>query len=77
MRFTAGKKPFPDIGVPSANARGIDGDQDLTGINYGDRQGVRGNDVGSAKAVDSRGEHGARHMHRVMPGGHNCGCDRA
>src|SRR6266404_8420583 len=25
MRFAAGIIPFPDIGVPSANARGIDG----------------------------------------------------
>jgi len=31
-RFAAGIIPFPDIGVPSANARGIDGDQYFTGI---------------------------------------------
>jgi len=68
MRFAAGIIPFPDIGVPSANARGIDGDQYFTGIDCRHRQGVRGDHLGATKAVDGRGEHGAGHMHRVMPG---------
>ena len=71
MRFAAGKKPFPDVGVPSANTRGIDSDQDFTGINCRYRQGVSGDHVRSAKAVDGRGEHRAGHMHRVMPRSNN------
>src|SRR5258705_1381953 len=71
MRFAAGKKSFPDVSVPSANARGIDGDQYFTGINCRYRQGVRSDHLGSTKTVDSRGEHGAGHMHRVMSWSNN------
>src|ERR1700737_3614095 len=73
MRFAAGKKPFPDVGVPSANTRGIDSDQDFTGINCRYRQGVSGDHVRSAKAVDGRGEHRAGHMHRVVRRSNNMG----
>jgi hypothetical protein len=71
MRFAAGIKPLPDVRVPSANARGIDGDQDFTGINWRHRQGVGSDYLRSTKTVDSRSEHRAGHMHRVMPWSNN------
>jgi len=71
MRFAAGIIPFPDIGVPSANARGIDGDQDFAGIDWRHRQGVGGDHLRSTKAVDSRSEHRAGHLHRVMSWSNN------
>src|SRR5882762_1064083 len=68
MRLAGRKKSFPDIGVPSADAGGIDGDQDFAGIDFRDRQSVSGDHLGSAEAVDGGSEHGAGHMHRVMAG---------
>jgi hypothetical protein len=68
MRLAGRKKSFPDIGVPSADAGGIDGDQDFTGIDFRDRQSVSGDHLGSTEAVDGGSEHGAGHMHRVMAG---------
>src|ERR1700722_14330594 len=45
MRLTGRKKSFPNIGVPSADARGIDRDQDFTGIHFRNRQSVSGDDL--------------------------------
>jgi hypothetical protein len=66
MRFAAGIPSVPDVGVPPPDARGIDGDQDFTGIDGRHRQSVSGDHLRSAKLVDRRGEHRARHMHGVM-----------
>src|SRR3984957_8300311 len=68
MRLAGSEISFPDIGVPSADAGGIDGDQNLPGIDFRDRQSVSGDHLGSTEAVDGGSEHGARHMHRVMAG---------
>src|SRR3984957_5683486 len=68
MRLAGRKKSFPDIGVPSADAGGIDGDQNLPGIDFRDRQSVSGDHLGCTEAVDGGSEHGAGHMHRVMAG---------
>jgi hypothetical protein len=68
MRLAGRKKSFPDFGVPSAHAGGIDGDQNFAGIDFRDRQGMSRDHLGSTVAVDASSEHGARHMHRVMAG---------
>jgi hypothetical protein len=59
---------FPDISIPWADAGAIDSDHDFIGIKRRHRQSMAGDHARSAKAVDSRGEHRAGHMHRVMPG---------
>src|SRR6202051_2604090 len=69
MRLAGRKISFPDIGVPSADAGGIDGDQNFAGIDFRDRQSVSGDHLRSTEAVDGGSEHGAGHMHRVMAGG--------
>src|SRR3984957_21157889 len=66
MRLVGSKKSFPAIGVPLADAGGIDGDQDFAGIDFRDRQSVSGDHLGSTEAVDGGSEHGAGDMHRVM-----------
>ena len=67
MRFARRKNPFPDFGIPTADACRVDGDQDFAGIKLGYGQGMARDRLGSAKMVDGRGEHRARDMLRVMP----------
>jgi hypothetical protein len=48
---------LPDIGVPHADARGVQGDEDLAGSRLGDRKGVRGEDFRWSELIDGYGFH--------------------
>src|ERR1700731_1164361 len=66
MRLVGRKKSFPDIRVPSADAGGVDGDQDFAGIDFRDRKSMSADHLGPTEAVDGGSEHSAGHVHRVM-----------
>jgi hypothetical protein len=66
MRLARRKIAIADVGIPRADAGGIDRDHDFIGIQRRYRQRMASNHLRAPEAIDRRGEHGAGHMHRVV-----------
>jgi hypothetical protein len=65
VRFSDGIPAFADVRVPGADARSVERDQHLGGVDGGHRQNVKGHHFGRAEMVNGGRLHGMRNLHRV------------